>query len=849
MMANNNNNNNNNSGGKLKQVVANFNLPPAVWLPNTSFLPFGLILFVFSVVILGAYPVFHYFAPFKPEWWMAAVWMGVSAIVITLFVEALVIRRLNFLSAVVQQDPRLVAGDAVAFSLMKQLPCCGRSREVDTLQKSLVNLYRASFKGRNIVYDGFTQRSVISCDDLGSEQRPFGDATFDDDDDEGNPNHSDWLNDDERSWYSPEDGLEETANRDQVDVGGSGNNPNSAQNLLNNSARSLASSTGPNITTRSKSAGGGRRGVYYSNRNSNLSASGDIGNISDSGPRSLQKQLLLHGVDPSNILPSSNPNTPRGRSGRHAYDTSSSPSAQQQNYVINDSTTTSLQEIQNHYANGANQAGSSPYGSTTSDSNMLSARSTASCVSANSTVSVSAQQQRGNYNNNNNHQQQQLLYSPRDVMLSDVNPDSTSSRNLTRLQQSQPAFLQFDPLGDNNNSSPYEIQMQGIPDPGTSLLVSIVKQISPGTPLSSITFPVHVLEPRSLLEKFADMFRHANILIDATKQADPLVRIQGVTNFFLSAYYLQLGARKPYNPIHGEVFGARIELPQTGGKCVHYLAEQVSHHPPVTFIHARCQNIFEFKAVYHAKTSLVSINCASSVGEGAIELTLFSGEPGAQTAHKYAMNWPTLFVSGFLYGGMKLELGSTTSIVDVTSFRARAKVDFARKGWISGEYDVVRATFADIRSGTFFDERSSPLFEGHWNREIYYKENPSSPQRKLIWNGPAEKASGNFARIVAVNVPDCKRQSRAIWQRLTTALRQQDVARAVQAKHEVEEAQRTWRKALANANQKHVPKLFEHASQHLSQFPAGELWDLSKWSDTETARRFFQGQLADMQVQ
>ena len=68
----------------------------------------------------------------------------------------------------------------------------------------------------------------------------------------------------------------------------------------------------------------------------------------------------------------------------------------------------------------------------------------------------------------------------------------------------------------------------------------------------------------------------------ASSSDDPLERIKCVVKFYLSGFYKKpKGLKKPYNPILGECFRTYWHNEATNSKTF-YVAEQVSHHPPIT---------------------------------------------------------------------------------------------------------------------------------------------------------------------------------------------------------------------------------------------------------------------------
>jgi len=100
--------------------------------------------------------------------------------------------------------------------------------------------------------------------------------------------------------------------------------------------------------------------------------------------------------------------------------------------------------------------------------------------------------------------------------------------------------------------------------------------------LSLISLPIWLMEPTSSLQKVAETFEYASILDVAAKHDDPNMRVALVAAFGVSAYAGIERTFKPFNPILGETF----QLSEKDGK-FHLLAEQVSHHPPISVTAAK----------------------------------------------------------------------------------------------------------------------------------------------------------------------------------------------------------------------------------------------------------------------
>lgn len=75
--------------------------------------------------------------------------------------------------------------------------------------------------------------------------------------------------------------------------------------------------------------------------------------------------------------------------------------------------------------------------------------------------------------------------------------------------------------------------------------------------LTKVTLPTFILERRSLLEMYADFFAHPDDFIASAVHSTPEQRFIAVVKYYLGAFYAARKsgvAKKPYNPILGEIF-------------------------------------------------------------------------------------------------------------------------------------------------------------------------------------------------------------------------------------------------------------------------------------------------------
>ena len=119
-----------------------------------------------------------------------------------------------------------------------------------------------------------------------------------------------------------------------------------------------------------------------------------------------------------------------------------------------------------------------------------------------------------------------------------------------------------------------------------------------------MVLPTFILEKRSLLEMYADFMSHPDLFVTITDGNSPEDRMVRFVEYYLTSFHEgRKGAiaKKPYNPIIGESFHCSWRVPREPSQVgpdpatpqdpyqVRFVAEQVSHHPPVSGFYAECQ--------------------------------------------------------------------------------------------------------------------------------------------------------------------------------------------------------------------------------------------------------------------
>ncbi|KAF9964229.1 hypothetical protein BGZ70_006764 [Mortierella alpina] len=329
-------------------------------------------------------------------------------------------------------------------------------------------------------------------------------------------------------------------------------------------------------------------------------------------------------------------------------------------------------------------------------------------------------------------------------------------------------------------------------DDGTkNILMGIISQLGKSTDLHRVTLPTFVLEPRSMLERITDFMSHPELINKANQIHDPIERFVAVTRYYLSGWHIKpRGVKKPYNPILGEQFRAQWKF--ADGTEAYYIAEQVSHHPPIsTYFYASPENNLIILGDLLPKSKFLG-NSAATLMQGEIKVS-FTNRPGED----YIITMPNVYARGILFGTMLMELG------DVATIRCQklglvCNLEFKVKGFFSGSYNGISGKIKHESTGECLYEIS-----GKWSDEIYIKK---GLKKDVLFDAKTAKI---HPKIIAPEEKQEANESRRLWSKLTAALRvnNQDLATAEKCK--VEDAQRARTKEREEHGHPHVPRYFE----------------------------------------
>ncbi|XP_027883422.1 oxysterol-binding protein-related protein 9 isoform X2 [Xiphophorus couchianus] len=327
-----------------------------------------------------------------------------------------------------------------------------------------------------------------------------------------------------------------------------------------------------------------------------------------------------------------------------------------------------------------------------------------------------------------------------------------------------------------------------------SVIMHLLSQVRLGMDLTKVVLPTFILERRSLLEMYADFFAHPDLFVSIADQPEPRERMVQVVKWYLSAFHAgRKGsvAKKPYNPILGEVFFCHWDLPNgkeeasspaetvsdgpvpwSSPSSVCFVAEQVSHHPPISAFYAEClSKKIQFNAHIWTKSKFLGMSIGvHNIGQGCVSCL--------EHDEHYILTFPNGYGRSILTVPW-VELGGECNI-SCSKSGYSATIVFHTKPFYGGKkHRVTAEIFAPN------DKKSFCSVEGEWNGVMYSKlatgENTPFIDTKKI---------GIIKKKVRKLEDQLEYESRRLWGDVTLNLKLKDIDAATEAKHRLEEKQR-----------------------------------------------------------
>jgi len=220
--------------------------------------------------------------------------------------------------------------------------------------------------------------------------------------------------------------------------------------------------------------------------------------------------------------------------------------------------------------------------------------------------------------------------------------------------------------------------------------------------VTAVTLPVTLNEPASFLMRLCEQLQYSELLDKANLLDDSSQRLMCVSVFAATLYAVAERTCKPFNPLLGETY--EFVDPKRGN--LKFIAEQVSHHPPIGACFAENDN-FKFWEAQQLKSKFGG-NSLDCVSLGSMNVYL--------KRHNEYYRWEALktTVHNVIVGKIWLDHYGEAEIKNITSGE-KAVLNFTKCGWFSKGWHEV--------SGNVLDLKGTPVIQifGKWNESIYAK--------------------------------------------------------------------------------------------------------------------------------
>uniref|UniRef100_A0A673YS55 Oxysterol-binding protein n=1 Tax=Salmo trutta TaxID=8032 RepID=A0A673YS55_SALTR len=324
-----------------------------------------------------------------------------------------------------------------------------------------------------------------------------------------------------------------------------------------------------------------------------------------------------------------------------------------------------------------------------------------------------------------------------------------------------------------------------------SVIMHLLSQVRLGMDLTKVVLPTFILERRSLLEMYADFFAHPDLFVSIADQLEPKERMVQVVKWYMSAFHAgrkSSVAKKPYNPILGEVFFCHWDLPSeseeptesssegpvpwSSANSVSFVAEQVSHHPPISAFYAEClRKKIQFNAHIWTKSKFLGMSIGvHNIGQGCVSCL--------EHDEHYILTFPNGYGRSILTVPW-VELGGECNI-NCSKTGYSASIMFHTKPFYGGKKHRITAEIFPPN-----DKKSFCSIEGEWNGVMYAKW--ASGENSLFID---TKKMGCIKKKVRKLEDQLEYESRSLWKDVTVSLKSRDIDAATEAKHRLEEKQR-----------------------------------------------------------
>eukprot|EP01129_Flabellula_baltica_P010944 TRINITY_DN46_c0_g1_i1.p1 TRINITY_DN46_c0_g1~~TRINITY_DN46_c0_g1_i1.p1 ORF type:complete len:426 (-),score=91.73 TRINITY_DN46_c0_g1_i1:122-1399(-) len=352
------------------------------------------------------------------------------------------------------------------------------------------------------------------------------------------------------------------------------------------------------------------------------------------------------------------------------------------------------------------------------------------------------------------------------------------------------------------------------PEQEESAVGSILRQLLSAASLGSdvlssgISLPSSLYEPLSILQRQAELMEYSHVLDEMVMVENSLDKLAYVAAFAVSAYSATERYYTNFNPILGETFEYYDEE-----KGIKYLAEQVSHHPPISAIHTEGSG-WVFWQNSAAETSF---------GGNSIDLNTHGRSHIyiPETKDHFFYTNPKSKIHNIIIGNMWLEHYGDLNITNMKTGET-CVVTFKKSGFFGSVNYKIEGYVQDAKgidrikiTGNWNSHVVATWLDTNESRELWRCEEDNVAHQKYLYTNFSSKLISTEGVLLNLLPPT---DSRLRLDRIT--LERGEYSLATRLKKLMEERQRGDRKERAQTEEEWKPTFFHCIPEE----NGGEIW-------------------------
>ena len=353
-----------------------------------------------------------------------------------------------------------------------------------------------------------------------------------------------------------------------------------------------------------------------------------------------------------------------------------------------------------------------------------------------------------------------------------------------------------------------------------SIIAHLLSQVRIGMDLTKVVLPTFILERRSLLEMYADFFAHPDLFLKIPDMETPKDRMVQLVRWYLSAFHAGRNseiAKKPYNPILGETFSCFWKLPGNensgvsensveiteegpvpwaGKDNLAFVAEQVSHHPPISAFYAEHFNKkISLDGYIWTKSKFLGLSIGVHlIGQAVISVIDYDEE--------YTITFPNGYGRSILTVPW-IELGGKI-IINCAKTGYSANIEFHTKPFYGGKKHRVTSEIYEPN-----EKKPFVNIDGEWNGVMYAKY--TTGMNEVFVD---TKKMPIMKKLVKPTDQQTEFESRRLWKEVTYNLKYKNIEEATNHKQRLEQRQRNEAKERKEKGLKVETKCFHEEGEH-----------------------------------